>query len=153
MLKTDAQLLRDVHEQLAWEPSVSDEEIGVAARDGVVTLTGHVPSFADKYIAIYAVESVAGVRAVADEIEVKLPSSHERSDTDLAHAAVSVLAWNVKVPDEQVHVTVRDGWITVEGEVEWPYQREATERCLRNLIGVRGVTNLIVMKPERVPAH
>jgi VCBS repeat-containing protein len=153
MPKTDLQLLRDVHEQLVWEPGVRGEEVGVAVKDGVVTLSGHVPSYADKYMAIYAVERVAGVKAVADEIEVRLPSSHERSDTDLAHAAVSVLAWNVKVPHDQVRVTVRDGWITLEGEFAWQYQREATERCLRNLKGVRGVTNLIVMKPSDASAH
>lgn len=153
MPKTDAQLLRDVHEKLAWEPSVCAEEIGVAAKDGVVTLSGHVPSYADKYIAIYAVERLDGVKAVADEIEVKIPSSHERSDTDLAHAAVNVLAWSVKVPQEGIRVTVRDGWITLEGEVEWPDQREAAERCLRHLKGMRGVTNLIVPRPAPVSAH
>lgn len=149
-MKTDTQLLRDVHDQLAWEPSVCDDEIGVAVKDGVVTLSGHVPSFADKYIATFAVERVAGVRAVADEIEVKLPSSHERTDTELAHAAVTVMQWHVQVPDDCVRVTVRDAWITLEGEVEWQYQREAAERCMHGLTGVRGVTNLIVMKPKRV---
>ena len=153
MLKTDLQLLRDVHEQLVWEPGVRGEEVGVAVKDGVVTLSGHVPSYADKYMAVYAVERIAGVTAVADEIEVRLPSAHERSDTELAHAVASVLAWNVKVPHEQVRVTVRDGWITLEGEFEWQYQREATERCLRTLKGVRGVTNLIVLKPADASAH
>ena len=152
-MKTDTQLLRDVHDQLAWEPSVRDDEIGVAVKDGVVTLSGNVPSYADKYIAIYAVERVAGVKAVADEIQVKLPSSHERSDTELAHAAVNVLQWNVQVPDDRVRVTVRNAWITLEGECEWQYQREAAERCLHNLKGVRGVTNLIAMKPKRVSAY
>jgi len=152
-MKTDTQLLRDVHDQLACEPGVRDDEIGVAVRDGVVTLSGHVPSFADKYIAIFAVERVVGVKAVADDIEVKLPSSHERSDTELAHAAVNVLQWNVQVPDDRVRVTVRGGWITIEGDVEWQYQREATERCLHGLTGVRGVTNLLTVKPTRASAN
>jgi osmotically-inducible protein OsmY len=153
IMKMDTQLLRDVHDQLAWEPSVCDDEIGVAVKDGVVTLSGHVPSYADKYIAIYAVERVVGVKALADEIEVKLPSSHECTDTELAHAAVSVLQWNVQVPDDRVRVTVRGGWVTLEGEVEWQYQREAAERCLHTLKGVRGVTNLLAMKPKRVSAY
>lgn len=151
-MKTDTQLLRDVHDQLAWEPSVRDDEIGVAVKDGVVTLSGHVPSYADKYIAIYAVERVVGVKALADEMQVNLPSAHQRTDTELAHAAVNVMEWNVQVPDDRVRVTVRDGWITLEGEVEWQYQRAAAERCLHDLKGVRGVTNLIAMKPERVSA-
>lgn len=152
-MKTDTQLLRDVHDQLAWEPSVRDDEIGVAVKDGVVTLSGHVPSYADKYIAIYAVERVVGVKALADEMQVNLPSAHQRTDTELAHAAVNVLQWHVQVPDDRVRVTVRDAWITLEGEVEWQYQREAAERCLHHLKGVRGVTNLIAMKPARASAH
>ena len=149
-MKTNSQLLRDVQDQLKWEPSIRDDEIGVAVKDGVVTLSGHVPSFADRYIAIYVVERVAGVQAVADEIEVKLPSSHERTDTELAHAAVNVLGWHVQVPDDRVKIAVRDGWITLEGEVEWQYQRAAAERALQNLKGVRGVRNLVSVKPKLI---
>ena len=152
-MKTRSQLLRDVQDQLKWEPSIRDDEIGVAVKDGVVTLSGHVPSYADKYIAIYAVEQVGGVEAVADEMEVKLPSSHARTDTELAHAAVHALRWHVKVPDEGVKVTVRDGWVTLEGEVEWQYQRAAAERALRHLTGMRGVTNLIAVKPRQVSEY
>ena len=152
-MKTNSQLLRDVQDQLKWEPSIRDDEIGVAVKDGVVTLSGHVSSFADRYIAIYVVERVAGVKAVADEIEVKLPSSHERTDTELAHAAVQVLGWHVQVPDDRVKVAVRDGWITLEGEVEWQYQRAAAERALRNLKGVRGVRNLVSVKPKLISEY
>jgi osmotically-inducible protein OsmY len=152
-MKTNSQLLRDVNDQLKWEPSIRDDEIGVAVKDGVVTLSGHVPSFADRYIAIYVVERVAGVKAVADEIEVKLPSSHARTDTELAHAAVNVLGWHVQVPDDRVKVAVRDGWITLEGEVEWQYQRAAAERALRNLKGVRGVRNLVSVKPRLISEY
>ena len=152
-MKTNSQLLRDVQDQLRWEPSIRDDEIGVAVKDGVVTLSGHVPSFADRYIAIYVVERVAGVKAVADEIDVKLPSSHERTDTELAHSAVQVLGWHVQVPDDRVKVAVRDGWITLEGEVEWQYQRAAAERALRNLKGVRGVRNLVSVKPRLISEY
>jgi osmotically-inducible protein OsmY len=152
-MKTNSQLMRDVQDQLEWEPSIRNDEIGVAVKDGVVTLSGHVPSYADRYIAIYAVERVAGVKAVADEIEVKLPSSDARTDTELAHAAVKVLGWHVQVPDDQVKVAVRDGWITLEGEVEWQYQRAAAERALRNLKGVLGVRNLISVKPKIVSQY
>ena len=152
-MKTNSQLLRDVNDQLKWEPSIRDDEIGVAVKDGVVTLSGHVPSFADRYIAIYVVERVAGVKAVADEIEVKLPSSHTRTDTELAHAAVNVLGWHVQVPDDGVKVAVREGWITLEGEVEWQYQRAAAERAMRNLKGVRGVRNLISVKPKLISEY
>ena len=152
-MKTNSQLLRDVNDQLKWEPSIRDDEIGVAVKDGVVTLSGHVPSFADRYIAIYVVERVAGVKAVADEIEVKLPSSHTRTDTELAHAAVHVLGWHVQVPDDRVKVAVREGWITLEGEVEWQYQRAAAERAMRNLKGVRGVRNLISVKPKLISEY
>lgn len=152
-MKTNTELQRDVLEQLRWEPSIRDDEIGVAVKDGVVTLSGHVPSYSDRYIAIYAVERVAGVKAVADEMEVKLPSSDERTDTELAHAAVKMLGWHVQVPDDHVKVAVRDGWITLEGEVEWQYQRAAAERALRHLTGVRGVRNLVSVKPKLISAY
>jgi osmotically-inducible protein OsmY len=139
--------------ELEWDPSVDAAHIGVAAKDGAVTLTGHVSTYSQKWAAVRAAERVFGVKAVADELEVNLPSSHERTDTELAHAAVNVLQWHVQVPDDRVRVTVRDAWITLEGEVEWQYQREAAERCLHNLTGVRGVTNLIAMRPARASAH
>jgi len=149
-MKTDSQLLRDAQDQLRWEPSVRDEEIGVAAKDGVLTLSGHVPSYADKYAAVRAVERVVGVKAVADEIAVKLPSAYARTDTELAHEAVNALKWDVQVPDERIRVTVRRGWITLEGDVEWQYQRTAAERAVRNLTGVQGVIDSVAVKPKHV---
>ena len=149
-MKTDSQLLRDAQDQLRWEPSVRDEEIGVAAKDGVLTLSGHVPSYADKYAAVRAVERVVGVKAVADEIAVKLPSGYARTDTELAHEAVNALKWDVQVPDERIRVTVRRGWITLESDVEWQYQRTAAERAVRNLTGVQGVIDSVAVKPKHV---
>jgi osmotically-inducible protein OsmY len=152
-MKTDLELQKDVAAELKWEPRLKEDEIGIAVKDGVVTLTGNVPDYSQRRVAAKAVERVAGVKAVADEIEVKLPSSHARTDTELAHAAVNVLGWHVQVPDDRVKVAVRDGWITLEGEVEWQYQRAAAERALRNLKGVRGVRNLVSVKPRLISEY
>jgi osmotically-inducible protein OsmY len=146
MTKTDAQLQRDVIEELRWDPSVGTAELGVAVKSGVVTLSGQVNSFAKKYAAVRAVERVAGVRAIAEDVSVVLPMSLKRTDTDVAHAVVSTLKWDVQVPDEKVKARVDDGWVWLEGEVEWQYQSAAAERAVRNLTGVRGVTNLLQVK-------
>jgi len=146
MTKTDAQLQNDVIEELRWDPAVGSADIGVAARSGVVTLTGQVDSYPKKYAVTRAVERVAGVRAVAEDVKVVLPSSHVRTDTDLAHAVVSALRWDVQVPDDSIKARVEDGWVTLEGNLEWQYQINATERAVRNLTGVRGVSNLIFLK-------
>lgn len=147
-MKTDSQLERDVLEQLKWEPSVREAEIGAAVKEGVVTLTGYVDTFAEKWATTRAVERLNGVKAIADNLEVKLPSSHVRSDTDIAHAAVRALEWDVQVPHDQIKMTVRDGWVTLEGDAEWQYQKTAAERTVHFLIGVTGVTNLIAVKPH-----
>jgi len=147
-MKTDMQLQRDVIDELRWDPAVGRAEIGVAAKDGVVTLSGEVDTFAQKYAAEHAATRVGGVRAVAEELTVKLPTATERSDTDLAHAAVTALRWDVEVPDDRVTVRVEDGWIALEGTVEWQYQRTAAVRALRYLTGVKGLTNLITVKPR-----
>ncbi len=146
MTKTDAQIQRDVIEELRWDPSVSTAEIGVAAKTGVVTLSGQVNSYAKKYAAVRAAERVAGVRAIAEDINVVLPMSFKRTDTDIAHTVASTLKWDVQVPDEKVRARVDDGWVWLEGEVEWQYQSAAAERAVRNLTGVRGVTNLLQIK-------
>ena len=149
-MKTDSQLQRDVQDQLKWEPSIRDAEIGTSVKDGVVTLTGYVDSFAEKWAAVRAVERLSGVKAAADNMEVRLPSSHTRSDTDIAHAAVRALEWDIQVPNDRIKMTVRDGWITLEGDVEWQYQRTAAERAVRYLTGVKGVTSLVAVKPKHV---
>ena len=146
MIKTDGQLQKDVIDELRWDPAVGNAEIGVAAKSGVVTLTGQVPTFAKKYAATRAAERVAGVRALAEDLKVVLPSSYNRTDTDLAHAVASTLTWDVQVPNETMKARVEDGWVTLEGEVEWQYQCNAAERAVRNLTGVRGVSNLIQLK-------
>jgi osmotically-inducible protein OsmY len=153
IMKTDLQLQRDVLEELKFEPSIREAEIGVAAKGGVVTLTGTVDSYAEKFSAERTVERVAGVKAVADELKVKLPGSHQRSDTDIAHAAVNALRWDIQVPDDHIKATIEDGWIALEGEVEWQYQKRAAEGAVRNLTGVKGVTNLIAVKPRKASSY
>ena len=148
-MKSDTELQRDVLEELKWEPSVSEKEIGIAAKDGVVTLSGFVESYAQKYAAERAASSVAGVKAVAEELEVRLPSIFARTDTELAHAAVSALKWDIQVPDDKISTTVEKGWIDLKGEVEWQYQKTAAATAVRNLTGVKGVTNLIHVKPRK----
>jgi osmotically-inducible protein OsmY len=152
-MKTDLQLQQDVLEELKFEPSIREAEIGVAVKGGVVSLTGFVDSYAQKFTAERTAEHVGGVRAVADDIKVKLPGSYQRSDTDIAHAAVNALRWDIQVPDDRIKTTVEDGWIHLEGEVEWQYQKWAAEGAIRNLTGVKGVTNLIAVKPEKVSTY
>jgi osmotically-inducible protein OsmY len=146
MIKTDAQLQRDVIEELRWDAAVGSAEIGVAAKGGVVTLSGQVESFAKQYAAIRAAERVSGVRAIAEELTVSLPTSLKRSDTDIAHSIASTLKWDVQVPDDKVKARVDNGWVWLEGEVDWQFQSASAERAVRNLAGVRGVTNLLQVK-------
>ena len=148
-MPSDSDLRRDVEKELEWEPSVDERRIGVSVEDGIVTLTGEVSSFVEKWRAERAVERVAGVRGVANEIEVRTVG--DRSDTDIARAAADALRWDALVPDDQIKVEVTNGWLTLRGEVNWEYQRHAAERAVRNLQGVKGVTNLISIKPRVEP--
>jgi osmotically-inducible protein OsmY len=151
--KSDTQLQRDVLGELAWEPSVNAANIGVSVKDGIVTLTGHVESYAEKYAVEQAAKRVYGVKAVVNNIEVKLPGSGKRTDEDIAAAAVSALRSNILVPADKIKVTVSNGWLKLEGEVEWQYQKEAAERVVRYLPGVSGVSNLITVKPRLSPTE
>jgi osmotically-inducible protein OsmY len=150
-MKSDIELQRDVLQELEWEPSVNAAHIGVSVKEGIVTLAGHVPSYAEKYGAELAGRRVYGVKAVANELDVKLPGSSTRTDEDIAAAAVKALQGDLLVPADNIRVTVREGWVTLEGEVEWQYQREAAERAVRYLTGVVGVSNLITIKPRLSP--
>jgi osmotically-inducible protein OsmY len=150
--RTDAQIQSDVLAELKWEPRIQPNEIGVIVKDGVVTLTGWVDSYIKKYTAEQAAHRVRGVKAVANDIEVRFPSSAERNDADIAAAAVRALEWDAFVPIEKLDVTVSKGWVTLRGEVEWQYQREDAYQVVQRLAGVRGVTNLIVVKPRVTPS-
>ncbi|TAL55802.1 BON domain-containing protein [Pandoraea sp.] len=150
-MKTDAQLQQDVMEELAWEPSVNATEIGVEVKNGIVTLAGHVASFVEKHAAERAAQRVSGVKAVIVEITVKLPVDSRRSDTDIAAAALSALAWHTSLPAGMIGLKVENGWLTLTGEVDWPYQKFVAAQALKSLRGVTGVTNLIAVKPRVVP--
>jgi osmotically-inducible protein OsmY len=143
-----SELQRMVQDQLKWEASLHAGEIGVSATDGVVTLTGHVKSYADKLAAEKAAKRVMGVHGVANNLVVKLPSTATRDDTDVAQAALNALKWHTTVPDDRVKVSVSNGWITLEGEVDWYYQKDSAYRAVRDLTGVNGVANQITLKPH-----
>ena len=147
-IRTDVEIQQDVLAELKWDAQVQPNEIGVAVKDGVVTLTGWVDSYLKKWAAEDAAKRVRGVRAVANDIEVRLPGSSERTDADIAAAAARALEWDAFIPAGQVKVTVTKGWVTLEGEVQWQYQRQDAERVVRRLTGVKGVTNLITVKPK-----
>jgi osmotically-inducible protein OsmY len=137
-MKSDSQLQKDVTAELRWEPSVNAAHIGVTAKDGVVTLTGEVAHYAEKVAAERATKCVYGVKAVANDIEVNPSGSSRHSDAEVAAAALSALKWDVEVPDDKVTVTVRDGWLTLEGNVDWQYQKEAAERDVATCSASRG---------------
>ena len=146
MTKTDSALKADVVNELAWDPAIKETAVGVAVKDGVVTLTGHLDTFAEKDAAMRAVRRVAGVRAIAVEIDVKLSPSHQRSDTDIARSAELALKWNTSIPADSVRVTVDHGWVTLQGEVDWNYQRLGAESIVRPLMGVVGIGNELKLK-------
>ena len=145
-MKTDMQLKADVTSELAWDPAINAAGIGVIVKDGVVTLTGHLDTFAEKHAAEKAVRRVAGVRGIAVELDVKLAADHKRTDSEIAQAAISALRLHSWVPDDRIKVQVEDGWVTLTGEVDWRYQLTSAEQSIRTLMGVRGLTNKITIK-------
>jgi osmotically-inducible protein OsmY len=147
-MKTDAQVQQDVIAELKWEPSVNPTHIGVEVHDGVVTLAGHVDSYAEKWNAERAAQRVSGVKALAIEMDVKLAGSSQRNDVDIARSAENALDWMTYLPDDSVKVMVEDGWITLSGDVSWEYQRQTAAGAVRYLMGVKGVSNDISIKPK-----
>lgn len=152
MLRTDQEIQQDITAELKWEPALRDDDIAVAVRDGVVTLAGYVDSFTEKWTAERVASRVKGVKGIANDLEVRLPSSSQRPDPDIAHAAVDALKWNLSVPQDRVKVKVEKGWLTLEGDVDWYYQKEAAERSVRQLTGIRGVSNLITVRVRAAPS-
>src|SRR3984893_5664439 len=151
LMKSDAEIREDVINELQWDPQISDPEaIGVAVVDRAVTLTGHVPTYAEKLAAARAAERVYEVKAVANDIKVKLSGS-PRDDSDIARAIAHVLEWNVQVPEGRVKARVENGWVTLEGEVDYDFQRREVERMVRHVKGVIGVTNSITIRPAASP--
>jgi osmotically-inducible protein OsmY len=152
MSRSDTDIQKDIVAELKWEPSLRDDDIAVSVRDGVVTLAGWVDSYADKWKTERLVSKIKGVKAVANDLEVKLPAGTERPDPDIARAALDALKWTVSVPADRIKVKVEKGWITLEGDVDWYYQMEAAERAVRNLKGVKGVSNLITVRTQPTPS-
>jgi len=147
-MKNDIDLRRDVLDELECEPSVDGAHIGVTARDGVITLTGAVKSYSEKLTAERVARRVHGVTAIANDIDVYLPGSAERTDSDIARAAVDILKWRTSVSYGQLKASVTKGWITLEGDVDWQYQKDAAFDAVHHLVGVKGVTNLITVMPR-----
>ena len=150
-MKTDSELKNDVLSELQWDPLVPETKIGVTVNEGVVTLTGHVDTYAEKVAAKRAAERVSGVKALAIEIDVIPAGIHQRSDTEIALAAEHALSWSTSVPQDRVKVTVEKGWVTLKGDLDWNFQRRAVERMVRPLKGVVGVTDNIMLKTLPVP--
>jgi len=147
-MKSDTEIQRDVQNEMQWDPSLEESAIGVKVHDGVVTLLGDVPHYSDRWTAEDIAKRVSGVRAVANDIEVKIPALGERSDTDIASAAVNALEWNVSLGSADIKAVVRHGWITMSGQVKFGYQKSAAESAVRYLLGVKGIINDITVKPS-----
>jgi osmotically-inducible protein OsmY len=149
--RPDPQIQMDVLAELKWEPRLNPNEVGVIVKDGVVTLTGWVDSYTKRWAAEEAAHRVRGVKAVANDTEVRLGVGSERTDAEIAAAAVRALQWDALLVPEQIEVTVSKGWVTLKGSVEWDYKKQEAERVVRNLAGVKGVSNLIDVKPKTRP--
>jgi osmotically-inducible protein OsmY len=145
---TDRELQEHIQHALDWEPSIDTADIGVSVDKGVVTLRGDVKTYSEKAAAERVALGVYGVKAVANDMNVRPGSSHLRTDTEIAQAVVSALKWNTMVPDEKITVSVSDGWVTLKGKVDWEYQRAAAANAVRDLTGVRAVTNSITVEPH-----
>ena len=148
-MQSDTIIRDDIIAELDFEPSIEHKGIGVAVKDGVATLSGHVPSYAQKINAENAAKRVKGVRAVAVELEVRLPSDAKQSDDEIASRAANIVAWSV--PAKNIKILVEKGWVTLSGEVEWQYQRSAADHAVRKLTGVIGVSNQIIVRPAAQP--
>ena len=146
-MKPDLEIQKDVMEELRWSPLLNASEIGVAVKSGVVTLSGNVDTYTKKLAAENAAKNVAGVKAVAQEIDVRISDFGKRTDTDIAQAVLNALKWHSAVKEDKIKMKVEDGWVTLEGEVEWEFQRSAARNSVENLLGVKGITNNIKVMP------
>src|SRR6201994_2510142 len=152
-MKSDSDIKRDVEAELKWDPDIDATDIAVAVKDGVVTLSGFVKSYTHKWQAESDAKRVAGVTAVANDLEVRLPTGSERPDPEIARDAVAALHTELPYSSQNMKVVVNDGWVTLEGSGEWNYQRTRAEDAVRRVRGVKGVTNMIVLKPKAAPAE
>lgn len=147
-MKTDLEIQQDVINELKWQPFLKSANIGVAVKNGVVTLSGNVDNYSQKIGAEKAARKVTGVRAIAEDIQIGVSPALEKTDVDIAESVVNALKWHAAVPEERIKVKVENGIVTLEGEVEWEYQRSSTQRAVNRLLGVRNVVNLINIKPR-----
>lgn len=147
-MKSDAQIKQDILDELVFEPNIDETQIGVLVKDGIVTLSGVVNEYHKKHIANKVAKRVIGVKAIAEDIEVKFGEDYKKTDTEIATAAVNALEWNTAVPKEKIMVFVEDGYIYLSGSVPWEYQRNAAQRVLHGLLGVKGIINRIEIAPE-----
>ena len=153
-MKSDREIERDVKEELKWEPGLPDAaDIAVSVKSGVVTLAGFVKSYTDKYEAEAAAKRVAGVFGVANDIQVRMPSVDERPDPEIARDAVAAIKTQLPFSSEYIKVVVKNGWVNLEGQVEWQYQRSTAENAVRRIKGVKGVSNLIQLRPRAEPSE
>jgi osmotically-inducible protein OsmY len=152
-MRTDTEIKRDVEDELKWDPDIDPTDIAVSVKNGVVTLTGFVRSYLQKLDAEADAKRVAGVVGVANDIEVRLPSEFERPDPEIARDAVAAIKNELPYSHERFKVVVKKGWVTLEGDAEWNYQRERAEQAARRVRGVKGVTNLITLKPRVAPSE
>lgn len=152
-MRADDEIKRDVEEELDWEPHIDATDIAVAVKDGVVTLSGFARSYGQRRAAEAAAKRVTGVLGVANNLEVRLPIIHRRPDPEIARDAVEALKYWLPHSYERIKVVVRDGWVALDGEVEWNYQREAAERAVRRVRGVKGISNKIELKPQVAPTE
>ncbi|MCQ6961569.1 BON domain-containing protein [Mucilaginibacter aquariorum] len=150
-MKTDVQIQKDVMDELKWQPFLTSSEIGVAVKNGIVTLSGIVDSFSKKLDAERAAKKVAGVKAIAEDIQIGVSPVYRKTDAEIAEAVVNALKWHSAVPDDKILVKVEDGVVTLQGELEWEYQRTSARNAVQNLTGVRSVANLITIKPKLNP--
>jgi osmotically-inducible protein OsmY len=146
-MRSDTEVRLDILDELLWEPTVDANGIGVTVHNGIVTLTGYVSTYSEKRASEQAAARINGVKAIAEEIEVKLPASHQHGDTDIAQAVVNALKWNSRIKDE-IGVKVEDGVVTLTSDVHWKYERDFAKRAVENLAGVRGIVNLISVQAK-----
>jgi hypothetical protein len=150
-MKTDIDIQKDVTEQLRWEPFLNSSQIGVSVKNGIVTLSGQVDTYSKKVLAEKTVKKVAGVKAIAEDIQVGISPAYKKSDADIAEAIINALKWHTMIPEDKIKVSVESGNVKLEGEVEWEYQRNQAKTAVENLSGVKFVSNLIAVKPKVTP--
>jgi osmotically-inducible protein OsmY len=152
-MKSDSEIEKDVKAELQWDPDLDATDVAVSVKNGVVTLTGFVKSYTDRYEAEAAAKRVAGVIAVANDIEVRMPSVDERPDPEIARDAAAAIKSQLPISSENIKIIVKNGWVTLEGQVEWQYQRQTAENVVRRIKGVKGVSNTILLKPRAEPTE